>query len=105
MVGTTIRYSERSKLEIDEGPVPVLLVGSFEVDRDVKLEDTGRGEGDKLGILEVTGVGNKIGISDGEVMGITLVTAVVQRQAEGVGKRAQDKLSAQGNYKTRRARD
>ena len=32
-------------------------------------------------------------------------TVVVKRQVEGVEKRAQDKLRAQGNYKTRRARD
>ena len=30
---------------------------------------------------------------------------MVQRQAEGVGMRAQGKLRAQGNYKTGRARD
>ena len=41
------------------------------------------------------------------VISIRLIkaTIVVQRQAEGVGKSAQDKFGAQGNYKTRRARD
>ena len=32
-------------------------------------------------------------------------TVMVQRQAEGVEKRAQEKLRAQGNYNKRRARD
>ena len=34
-----------------------------------------------------------------------VITVVVQRQAEGLEKRAQDKLRAQGNYKKRCARD
>ena len=39
------------------------------------LKISGSGEGDTLGNLEGTGVDNKLGIYDGEVLGITLRVA------------------------------
>ena len=41
MTVTTIRYAEIRKLEVDEGLGPFLLGGSFEVDGNDKLEDSG----------------------------------------------------------------
>ena len=55
------------------------------------LKISGSGEGDTLGNLEGTGVDNKLGIYDGEVLGITL--RVAYRNKIGKKKLSEQVLS------------
>ena len=63
---------DRSKPGVDEGSQLVLSGSSFEVTQVGNLEGEGPGEGHPLDNSEGTRIGNKLGISDGEVPGITL---------------------------------
>ena len=69
VLGITLVATEISKLGADEGSGLVLSGVSVEVTWVDNLEGSGHIEGETLVSLEGTRVGNKLGISDGEVMG------------------------------------
>ena len=66
------RAADRRKPRVDEVSGMVLSGGSFEGTWDYNLESAGNIEGDPIVNSEVTGVGNKLGISDSKVPGITI---------------------------------
>ena len=71
----TLGVADRSKPGVDEGSRLVLSGGSFGVTWVVILESAGTGDSDPLGSSKGIRVGNKVGISVGEVMVITLGVA------------------------------
>ena len=88
MLGITLGVSDRSKPGVDKVSGLVLSGGYYGVTWVGNLESAGPGEGEPLNNPEGTRVGNKLGISDGEVLGIIL----------GVASRSKlggDKLSGQ----------
>ena len=70
-----IQLKLEANLGGDEGSGPDLSCGTFEGDIDANLEGVGPGDIYLLGNLQGTRVDNKIGISNGEVPGITLGVA------------------------------
>ena len=75
VLGITLVVADISKPGVDEGSGLFLLGGYFEDAFDGSLDSAGPGEGDPLGNSEVTMAGNKLCISDGEGLGITLGVA------------------------------
>ena len=75
MLGITQGAAERIKPGVDEGSGLVVSGGSFEGTFFSYLEGSGLLEGDPVGNLEVTRVGNKVIIFYVEVLGITLRVA------------------------------
>ena len=83
-MGIKFGDEHRSKPAVDKIPGLVLSSGSFDVTWIGKLEGAGPEKGDTMGNSEGTRVENKRGISDGEVMSITL--RVVDRRKLGGDK-------------------
>ena len=80
-MGIKFGDKHRSKPAVDKISGLVLSSGSFDVTWIGKIEGAGAGQGDTMGNLEGTRVENKLGISVGEVMSITL--RVVDRRKLG----------------------
>ena len=74
--------SDIIKPDVDKGSGIVLSGGSFGVTWVGNLESAGPGEGDPLVSSEVNRVGNKLGISDGEGLGIKLEVAGRSKRRE-----------------------
>ena len=72
MLGITLRSAEINKLGVDEGSGMILSDVSIEVTWVGNIEGAGPGEGEPWVNSVVNRVGNKLGVSDGEVTGIKI---------------------------------
>ena len=86
-MGITLGAADISEPGVDEGSGLVLSVVSFEVTWVSNIEGEGPGEGDPVGNSEVTRVGIILGISGGEVRGITLGVSDRSKLGDDEGSR------------------
>ena len=83
-MGITLGVAEKNNPGVEEGSGMILSGWSFGDTWIGSLQSSGPGEGDTLGNSEGIRFGSKLGISDGELMCITL--GVVDRRKLGGDK-------------------